>query len=31
MKTTVRVEGLKELDAALDALAAEYGKPADRI
>lgn len=26
MKTTVRVDGLRELDAALGALAAEYGK-----
>lgn len=28
MKTTVRVDGLKELDAALGALGAEFGKPA---
>lgn len=26
MKTTVRIDGLRELDAALGALAAEYGK-----
>lgn len=30
MKTTVRVEGLSELDAALGALAAEYGKAAGK-
>lgn len=30
MRTTVRVDGLKELDAALGALAAEYGKPAGK-
>jgi HK97 gp10 family phage protein len=30
MKVTVKVEGLRELDAALGALAAEYGKPAGK-
>lgn len=30
MKTTVHVEGLSELDAALGALAAEYGKAAGK-
>ena len=30
MKTTVRVEGLSELDAALGALAAEYGNAAGK-
>jgi HK97 gp10 family phage protein len=28
MKTTVRIEGLRELDATLSALGAEFGKPA---
>jgi HK97 gp10 family phage protein len=28
MKTTVRIEGLRELDATLGALGAEFGKPA---
>lgn len=30
MRTTVKVHGLRELDAALGALAAEYGKPAGK-
>lgn len=30
MRTTVKVDGLRELDAALGALAAEYGKPSGK-
>lgn len=30
MKTTIRIDGLRELDAALGALAEEYGRPAGK-